>query len=95
MKNNNPSKSNIQLVWGCALVIIGIAVFFRIPQVMPKLIAMGQSSTTVWFIRICFYLIGIVLLGGGIKKINQHMKKKETDDRNSPEDPDNDLSQDR
>ena len=68
MKSNTPTNKSIHLIWGAALVIVGVAVFFRIPEVMPRLAEMGQSTTTIGFVRICFYLIGIVLIGGGIKK---------------------------
>ena len=67
MKKNSPIKNNVQIVkltWGAALILIGVAVFFRIPQVIPQLVQMGQSDTTVWFVRICFYLIGFMLIGG-------------------------------
>lgn len=77
------------MIWGCALILIGVAVFFRIPQVMPKLAEMGQSATTVGFIRICFYLMGIVLVGGGLKKIMNHLKPDENNSGTNPNgDPD-------
>jgi hypothetical protein len=69
MKPSEPSNSLVQLIWGATLVAVGIAVFFRIPQVMPQLAQMGQSATTTGFIRICFYIMGILLVGGGAKKI--------------------------
>jgi hypothetical protein len=69
MKKANQSKNYIQLVWATALVLAGVGVFFRIPQVMPQLAQMGQSNTTVWAVRICFYLMGALLIGGGIRKI--------------------------
>ncbi len=69
MKSTEPPNCRLQLVWGVALVLVGIAVFFRIPQVMPQLAQMGQSGATLVFIRICFYIMGILLIGGGAKKI--------------------------
>jgi hypothetical protein len=62
----------VQLIWGTALVLVGVAVFFRIPQVMPQLAQMGQSDTTLWVIRVCFYLMGVLLIGGGIGKFIRH-----------------------
>jgi hypothetical protein len=76
MKKKSQTKNKVQIVklaWGAALILVGVAVFFRIPQVTPQLVQMGQSATTVWFIRICFYLMGFLLIGGGIKKIIQHI----------------------
>jgi len=83
MKTNSRTKNNVQVVklaWGAALIMVGVAVFFRIPQVIPKLVEMGQSATTVWFIRICFYLMGILLVGGGIKKISQYIRPEDSAD---------------
>ncbi len=63
------NKTVIQLIWGIALVLAGVGVFFRIPQVMPKIAKIEQFSRVMIFIRFCFYLIGILLIGGGSKKI--------------------------
>ncbi|MBN1932455.1 MAG: hypothetical protein JW786_12700 [Desulfobacterales bacterium] len=57
------------MVWGAVLVLVGLGVFYRIPQVMPKIEAMEQFSSAVFFIRFCFYLLGILLIGGGLKRI--------------------------
>lgn len=74
------------MIWGGALIFMGVAVFFRIPQVMPKLAEMGQSTTTIGFIRICFYLMGIILVGGGLKKIMGHLKPDENKSGKTPND---------
>jgi hypothetical protein len=78
MKKNSQSKNNVQIVWGAALILVGVAVFFRIPQVIPQLVQMGQSNTTVVFIRICFYLMGTLLVGGGVKKIVQCVRPQDS-----------------
>lgn len=62
-------QKTFQLIWGVLLLLAGIGVFFRIPQVMPKIEQMESFSTSVIFIRFCFYLIGCLLIGGGVKKI--------------------------
>jgi hypothetical protein len=80
------SKRNVQLIWGGALILMGVAVFFRIPQVMPKLAEMGQSATTIGFIRICFYLLGFILVGGGVKKIMGQFKPDENKSDGNPND---------
>lgn len=76
----------MQLIWGGALILMGVAVFFRIPQVMPKLAEMGQSATTIGFIRVCFYLMGFILVGGGLKKIMGHFKPDEDKSVGDPND---------
>lgn len=65
---------------------MGVAVFFRIPQVMPRLTDMGQSDITVGFLRICFYLIGFILVGGGVKKVIDYFKADDQVSTNSPND---------
>jgi hypothetical protein len=68
-------KSKFQVIWGTALLIAGIGVFFRIPQVMPEIEKIDQFSSAMFFIRLCFYLMGILLIGGGSKKIYQYFSK--------------------
>ena len=70
------AKNNkiVQIVWGVLLVVAGIGVFYRIPQVMPKIEKIEQFSSVIFFIRFCFYLIGILLIGGGSKKIYDNFK---------------------
>lgn len=66
--------------------MMGVAVLFRIPQVMPKLVEMGQSAGTVGFIRVCFYVLGFILIGGGLKKVINHFKPDESSTGGAPGD---------
>ena len=72
MPEHRQQKNNLQLIWGVILLIIGVAVFFRTTQVMPKLQELNYTPITLVFIRICFYLMGIILAGGGARKIFLH-----------------------
>ena len=65
------AKNNriFQGVWGVALALMGIGVFFRIPQIMPEVEKIEQFSSISLYIRFCFYFIGVLLVGGGSKKI--------------------------
>jgi hypothetical protein len=63
------TRNNIQILYGIALVLMGIGVFYRIPQMMPELARIGQFAGSLWVIRGCFYFMGIILIGGGIRKI--------------------------
>ena len=74
MSRQDQPKHNVQIIWAGALILAGLAVFFRIPQVMPQLAQMWQSEITLWAFRICFYLMGILLIGGGVKKIVQFFR---------------------
>ena len=69
------NKIHIQLIWGGLLVLAGIGVFFRIPQVMPQLKEIEQFSSAIWFIYICFYLLGILLIMGGGRKLWENYRK--------------------
>lgn len=67
------NRSAFQLVWGILLTAAGIGVFFRVPQVMPKIETIQGFSGAAGYIRFCFYFIGILLVGGGMKKIYHHL----------------------
>ena len=69
------NKIHLQLVWGSLLVLAGIGVFFRIPQVMPKIKTIEYFSSAIWFIYLCFYLLGILLIMGGGRKIYENYRK--------------------
>lgn len=71
------NKTIFQSFWGVALVLAGIGVFYRIPQVMPKIEQIEQFSSVSYFIRFCFYFMGVILIGGGSKKIFDSYKKLE------------------
>lgn len=63
------SQDLLQLIWGAALAIMGLALFFRVSAVMEQIAEMENPASTEIFLRIGFYLIAVILLGGGIKKI--------------------------
>ena len=79
--NNTPkeptgkSRPVIQVIYGIVLTMAGIGVFYRIPQVMPKIEQMHQFSSVMGFIHFSFYLLGVLLIGGGLKKIYVNYKK--------------------
>ena len=69
------NKPVIQVIYGIALTLAGIGVFYRIPQVMPRIEQLQQFSSVIGFIRFSFYLMGVLLIGGGLKKIIVNSKK--------------------
>lgn len=71
--NNN--KSIVQLVWGWALFLVGIGVFFRIPQIVPKIEQIKQYAQVMPYIKFCLYMLGIFLVAGGARKIYHYYKK--------------------
>jgi hypothetical protein len=78
----SPGK-NFQLVWGIVLVLAGLGVFYRIPQVMPRVREITYFSGIMPFIYFCFYLMGAILVGGGIKKIVDTCRRRDDDDQDS------------
>ena len=78
----NRNKSNTQILWGAALVLAGIGVIFRIPQVLPRIFNLEQFSSIKGFIYFCFYFMAVVLIGGGAQKIYQHVKALKRDRTN-------------
>jgi cobalamin biosynthesis protein CobD/CbiB len=65
----------VQLGWGTLLILAGIGVFFRIPQVMPQIKQIEYFASIIWFVYFCFYMLGILLILGGAKKIYTNYKK--------------------
>ena len=66
-------KTYIQLIWGIALVVAGIGVLFRIPQVMPQIKQIEYFASIIYFVYFCFYVMAILLIGGGAKKIYTYL----------------------
>ena len=69
------NKPVIQVIYGIALTLAGIGVLYRIPEVMPRVEQIQQFSSVIGFIRFSFYLMGVLLIGGGLKKIYENYKK--------------------
>lgn len=67
-------RTNVQIIWGIALLLMGMGVFFRIPQVMPVIEQMDQYAPVLPYIRFCLYFMGVFLAAAGIKKIYDHVK---------------------
>ena len=69
----NP-KSTFQLVWGIALVLAGVGVLYRIPQVMPRILDIEQFAAAKGFVYFCLYLMAFILLYGGGRKIYVYIR---------------------
>ncbi len=73
----------LQLIWGAALAAAGIGVFFMLPRRMAQIAAARQlpeSSLEMLFLWFCFGLLGVLLVGGGVRKIYSALKTPPTDD---------------
>jgi len=67
-------KKNIQMIWGGILVMAGLGVFYRIPQVMPRIAQMDAFANALPLIRFCFYFLGVLLVYGGGRKLYENYK---------------------
>jgi hypothetical protein len=67
----------LQLVWGAALTLAGIGVLVMLPQRMAQIRALRQAepgSFDMLFLWFCFGLLGVLLIGGGLRKIYLQLK---------------------
>jgi hypothetical protein len=70
-------KNTLQLIWGILLLFAGIGVFFRIPQVIPEIKKIEHFIPYMGFIYFCFFLIGVLLIIGGGRKIYSYLKSRD------------------
>jgi hypothetical protein len=63
------SKATIQIVWGLLLVLAGVGLLFRIPQVMPQIRQIESLDAALPFIYFCFYFMAVFLIAGGGRKL--------------------------
>ncbi|WP_319410038.1 hypothetical protein [uncultured Desulfosarcina sp.] len=64
-----------QVVWAVALILAGLGVFYRLPQVMPNIEQIPIFASASGLIRFCFYFMGLFLIGGGCKKLYGQYRK--------------------
>ncbi len=69
------NKIHFQLIWGILLLLAGVGVFFRIPQVMPQIKTIETFASIIGFVYFCFYLLSFLLVLGGVKKIYANLKE--------------------
>lgn len=62
-------KDTIQLIWGIVLIVAGIGIFFAMPGKMAQLQRAGHTDFFILVTRLCFYLIAVLLMGGGARKL--------------------------
>jgi hypothetical protein len=62
-------KQSFQLAWGMALAFAGAGMFFRIPQVSPRIAEIAQFRPVMPLVVVSLYIVAVVLLGGGLHKV--------------------------
>jgi len=68
-------KKTLQLIWGILLLLAGVGVFFRIPQIMPEIKKIEHFAPYIGFIYFCFFLIGVLLIVGGARNVYTYLKQ--------------------
>jgi uncharacterized membrane protein YqgA involved in biofilm formation len=62
------NKKNLKFYYGILLVAVGIGVFYRIPQVMPRVETIEFFRQKLFLVKACFYILGgLLILAGGIR----------------------------
>jgi len=69
------NKIHFQLIWGILLTLMGIAFFFKIPEVINNAKTIETLGAGIGFVYFCLYMIDLILIVGGIKKIYTNLKK--------------------
>ncbi len=67
-------KKNFQFYYGIVLTAVGLGVFYRIPQVMPKVEAIEFFSQKLLAVKVSFYLLGAFLVLAGAIRIYKNYK---------------------
>lgn len=61
-------KKNFGFYYGIILVAVGLGVFYRIPQVMPKVETIEFFRQKLFLVKSSFYILGgFLILAGGIR----------------------------
>jgi hypothetical protein len=68
----NKRPNIFQLIWGAALTAAGFGVLALLPQRMEQIRQLRQAQPydfDILFLWFCFGLLGVLLIGGGLRKI--------------------------
>ena len=73
----NENQNYFQLIWGAALTAAGIGVLVILPHRMEQIRQLRQAAPydlDMLFLWFCFGLLGVLLIGGGLRKIYTHFR---------------------
>ena len=77
-------KIRLQLVWGVLLVLAGVGLVFRIPQVMPQIEQIEYFAAVIPFIYFCMYFVAVFLIAGGARKLYLNAQRLKSDTSPKP-----------
>ena len=55
------NKAIFQIIWGALLALMGIALIFRVPYVMERIVQIEYYASINWLIRIILYIAAFML----------------------------------
>ncbi len=67
-------KKKINFYYGIVITLVGIAVFYRIPQVMPKIKTIEFLVQKLVAVKACLYILGTMLIMAGSIRIYKNYK---------------------
>ncbi len=67
-------KKKINFYYGVVIVVVGLSVFYRIPQVMPRVATIEFLAQKLFIVKACFYILGGLLVLAGSIRIYKNYK---------------------
>ena len=67
-------KRKINFYYGIVLTLVGMAVFYRIPQVMPRVETIAFFAQKLFIVKAGFYTLGSLLIIAGCIRIYKNYK---------------------
>ena len=67
-------KKNFRFYYGIILIIVGVGVFYRIPQVTPQIESIEFLRQKMAIVKFCLYFLGVSLIFAGGLRIFKHFK---------------------
>ena len=67
-------KKKFTFYYGIVLIAVGLGVFYRIPDVMPRVAAIEFFSNKLGLVKFSFYMLGVFLVAAGAIRIYNQVK---------------------
>ncbi len=67
-------KKKFGFYYGILLVVVGLGVFYRIPEVMVQIEDIEFFRQKLLAVKVCFYILGILLIWAGGIRIHRNFK---------------------
>ena len=68
------NQNHFQLVWGILLTLMGVAFFFKIPEIVNDAKTIETLGAGIGFVYFCLYTVVLILIVGGVRKIYTNLK---------------------